>query len=146
LAVRLEVAIIDFLQGLDKQPNVFRGLPRIHQHGVKRQTLVIDRVAEQVRDMLKLGLAVAVGIVEPVVDQPELIPSRLHLDAGHGVMAEGVIVIGKIGQRVIDLADQQKWAIIRTGHRRLYQWALCRFDRRRCRRAFNYMMFMRKSY
>jgi hypothetical protein len=178
LAVRLEGAIIDFLQGLDEQHQVFGGIPTVHQHGLERQALVIDGIAEHVMDMIELGFAVAIGIVEPVVDQPERIQLRIHIDAGDdadaadqamgiatvlaahqvdlpgevliqhgvvkeqitggyrdnlgtdvipyqprrhpftpqvtvdGIMTEGVIVIGKIGQRVVDLADQQKLAIV----------------------------------
>lgn len=47
------------------------------------QLLVFQRVVQHVVDMVELGLAIPAGVVEPVVDQPELVGPGIDVDAGH---------------------------------------------------------------
>lgn len=83
LAISLERAIIDFLQRLDEQHQLLGGIPAIHEYGPKRQALVMDDVRQHVLDMIELGFAVPVGIIQPVVDQPEIIGFGIDTETAH---------------------------------------------------------------
>ena len=43
----------------------------------------MNHIRQHVSNMVELGLAVPVGVVESVVDEPELIQLRIDIDAGH---------------------------------------------------------------
>src|SRR5579883_10656 len=45
LAVGFEWAVVNLLERLNEQHQVFGGVPGVHQHRLKRQLLVIDRMA-----------------------------------------------------------------------------------------------------
>lgn len=83
LAVVFERTVIDLLQGFDEQHQLLGGIPGVHQHGAKRQPLVMAHVRQHVMDVIELGFAVPIGIIEAVIDEPELIGRRIDVDAGH---------------------------------------------------------------
>lgn len=66
------------MQGVNVQHQLFGGVPRIHEYGMKRQLLVIDNLVQHVAHMVKLGLAIMVRIINAVIDHPVL--ARLGVD------------------------------------------------------------------
>ncbi len=82
LPVVLERAVVDFVQRFDVKHQVFRGVPGVHQHGLKRQLLLIDHVLQHLPNMVKFSLAVAIGVIDTVVNEPELVGLRVDVDTG----------------------------------------------------------------
>lgn len=65
------------------QHKVFRGIPGVHQHGMARQPFLMDHIGEHLPRTVQLGVAIAVGIIDAVINQPELIGLRTDVDPGH---------------------------------------------------------------
>ena len=81
MAIALEWAVVNLVQGIDEQHDVLRGIPSIHEKGMKGQLLVINDLAKHVLHMIELGLAVAFGIVDEVTDHPVLAALGIHVHA-----------------------------------------------------------------
>ncbi|OQA13842.1 MAG: hypothetical protein BWY63_03347 [Chloroflexi bacterium ADurb.Bin360] len=82
-AIAFERAIVQFAQALNPQHQFPFGIPGIHQHRPKRQLLVMDHVQHHLPHMIQFAFSVAVGIVDAVINNPELIQFRIHIHAGH---------------------------------------------------------------
>ena len=80
-AVALEGAVVEFLERLDVEHQPLRGVPTVHQHGLEVELLVMHQVVEHLLDVVELGLVVAAGIVDAVVDDPELLRCGVDIDA-----------------------------------------------------------------
>ena len=83
LPIALERTVVRLALGFDKQHQVFGGVPRIHQHGAKWQRLVMVGIAQHLLHMIELGLAIAVRIVNAVINDPMLLRLRINIHAGH---------------------------------------------------------------
>ena len=79
--VALEGAVVEFLERLNVEHQPLRGVPAVHQHGLKGELLVMHQVVEHLLDVMELGLAVALGVVDAVVDDPELLGFGVDVDA-----------------------------------------------------------------
>ncbi len=156
----------------------------VHQHRLEGPLFVFDRVQQH---LVELGLAIGLGGVDPVVDDPEAVELRVEVDTGddpdglddalggaapwaagrldlaavvlvedrlieehaalrgghdgvfdvvpdergrdflpaqlasYGVVAPPLGMVGEVGQRVVDLAGEQKLAVFESGHRRWRQ-------------------------
>ena len=88
----LSLAIVDFpvgfkraikqLSGLvDVHHQRLGGIPGINEDGVERQAFVGDGGVEHVPHMVELGLAVALGVVDPPVDDPILAGVQVDIQA-----------------------------------------------------------------
>ena len=72
-------------------PPAYKGLPwardgvdpEPHQHGLKRQLLLIDDIGQHLADVIELGLTVTFRSVDAVVKQPELIQGRIDVNSSH---------------------------------------------------------------
>jgi len=78
------LAVIDFPVGfkraikylssfIDVHHQILGGVPRIHQHGAKRQVFGLSGFVEHVPHMVEFGLAVALGVIDPPIDYPILV-------------------------------------------------------------------------
>ena len=74
LAIGFQRTVVHFAQGFDHQYQRLGGVPALHQHSLKRQRFLIHDVAQHFLNMIELAFAVARRLINPVVDQPELIP------------------------------------------------------------------------
>jgi hypothetical protein len=72
-AIILERTVVDFAQFLNLEHNIFGGIPAIHQNSPKSQAFWIDNVQEHVLHVGQLGLPIARWVINPVVDNPELV-------------------------------------------------------------------------
>jgi hypothetical protein len=88
--VRLERKVVDVRPLLDEAQQGTARVPGIHEHRVRRQGLGgrmpgIEHGEQHVAHVVGLRLAVAVGArrrIEPIVDHPEAVALRVHVDAG----------------------------------------------------------------
>ena len=177
-AIIAQRTVVNLFQGLDEEQQVFGGVPGVHQHRVKWQFFLIHDVRQHVLHVIQLGFAVPVRVIEPIIQEPELVRLGIDIDTGHDadalddgfgiatplpphqfngkgvvliqhrvikdqirlrrrhdlrphvvpdqarrelfgsqiaidlVVRERLAMVGKIGQRVIDLTDQQILAVI----------------------------------
>ena len=82
-AIILERAVVDFAQFLNLEHDIFGGIPAIHQHVSEQKLLLIHTIFQHVMHMIQLGLAVALRIINAIVDDSELIHSRIDIHTGH---------------------------------------------------------------
>jgi len=80
-AVALDRAVVELLERLNVEYEPLCGVPAIHQHGLEVQLLAVRQGAQHLLDMMELGLAVAVGVVDVVADDPELLSLGVDMDA-----------------------------------------------------------------
>ncbi len=80
LPIGFQGTIVDLLQRFNIQQQVFGRVPRVHQNGPKWELFVMDEVAEHVTHVVKFGFPIALRVVNPVVDQPELISCGMNVD------------------------------------------------------------------
>ena len=83
LSIIFERAVVALLEGLDEQHQVFGRVPRVHQHGMKGQLFLIHHIGEHLADVVQLAFAVAVGVVDAIVNQPELVGLGLDIHTSH---------------------------------------------------------------
>jgi len=82
LAIVFERTVEYFVQLVHIQHQVFGGIPGVHQHSPKPQLFVIDGIRQHVPHVLQFALAIAVWIVDPVVDDPKLLGRGVDIDTG----------------------------------------------------------------
>ncbi len=83
LPVVFERTVVHLPQGFDEEHEVCGRLPTIPQHRLNGQPFLVHHIREHLMDMIKLGVAVALGIVETVVNEPKLIGLGIAIDTGH---------------------------------------------------------------
>jgi hypothetical protein len=83
LAIILERAVVHFPERLNIQHQIFGGIPSVHQDSMERKLFVEHEVVEHVSYMVEFGLAITVGIIDAIVDEPELVGLRIDVDTGH---------------------------------------------------------------
>lgn len=83
LAVVFERAIIGLFQALDEQQDVLGRIPTIHQDEPEQKVLLIDAICQHVMHMVQLGLAIAFGIINSIVNDPESIQRGVDIHTGH---------------------------------------------------------------
>ena len=59
---------------------VFSRIPTVHQDPGKREALLIDQPREHVLEMIQFGFAIALRVINPIVNQPEPILLRIDID------------------------------------------------------------------
>ena len=52
-------AVVNLLERLDEEHQVFGRVPGVHQHGIKRQRFVLDDIRQPVLDVVEFGFAIA---------------------------------------------------------------------------------------
>ena len=111
LAIVLQRTIIDLAQTLNMQHQLAFSVPTVHQHAPKEQLLVSDGVVEHVAYMIQFGLAVALRVINPIVDDPELLKLWVDVHARHHPNAlDNVVGIPAILPLMVELAIQSQRA------------------------------------
>ena len=72
LPVGFQRTVVDLAEGLDEQHQILGRIPTVHQHRLEGQALLVNHIGQHLMDMVELGLAIAVRVVEAEVDEPEL--------------------------------------------------------------------------
>ena len=60
-----------------------RRVPRIHEHGAASPPLVMHHIGRHIAHMIQLGQAIALRVVNPVIDDPVLSGIRIHIHTRH---------------------------------------------------------------
>ena len=81
LAMVLERAIGALVERLDAHQQVFGRVPCVHQHCLEGELFVVDDVRQHLAHVIELAFAIAVGIVDAVVNQPKLIRGGIDIYA-----------------------------------------------------------------
>ena len=79
--VALERTVVELVQLLDEQHQLLRGVPAVHQHAIEVQAFVGQQAQQHVLDVIGLGLAIAIRVIEPVVRNPVLPGVRIDIQA-----------------------------------------------------------------
>ena len=83
LAIILERTVVNLVQPVNCEHHFFRGVPAIHQNCPKRQLFLVDTVEQHVVHMIQLGFAIAVRIINAVINDPELVDLRIDIHTGY---------------------------------------------------------------
>ena len=83
LTIVFERAVVDLVEMLDMQHQLTFGIPAIHQYASKRQAFVVQGIVQHLPDMIQFALAIPLRVVNPVVNDPELIRFRVDVDTRH---------------------------------------------------------------
>lgn len=108
LAVVLERAVINLVQRIDEQHQLFCRVPGIHEDRMKRQLLVLHDLRDHVLHMIELAFAIPVGIVDAVIDDPVLacLGIDVHAVDQADTFDKPVCITGKLQPHQFDLVRE----------------------------------------
>lgn len=81
--ISLERAIIELAQIFNVHHQLALGIPSVHQHASERKLLVGVGIVQHLADMIQLAFAIPIGVINPVVDDPEFVRVGIDINAGH---------------------------------------------------------------
>jgi hypothetical protein len=83
LAIILEWTVVKLVQPINREHHFFRSVPTIHQNSPKRQLFLIDAVEQHFMYVIQLSFAIAIRIINAIVNDPELVYLRIDVHTGN---------------------------------------------------------------
>jgi hypothetical protein len=83
LAIILERTVVNLVQPVNCEHHFFRGVPTIYQNCPKRQLFLVDTVEQHIAHVIQFGFAIAIRIINTVIDDPELVDLRIDIHTGY---------------------------------------------------------------
>lgn len=111
LTIIFEPTVVNLLHPFDQQHHIFGRIPGVHQHRAKGQLLVFNGVGQHLLQLIKLRFAIAIGVINAIINDPKLVGLGVDINAGddadafddvvgiatvlaaHQVNLEGVVLI-----------------------------------------------------
>ncbi len=81
--VAFEWTVVHLVQALNQEQQGPLGIPGIHQHGVEQKLFALHDVQQHVAHMVQFAFAIALRIIDAVVNDPELVKDRINVHAAH---------------------------------------------------------------
>src|SRR4030066_2568750 len=84
LTIVFEWAVIYLLQRFfNKEHHILRRIPAIHQHSIECNPLLVHTIGQHLMQMIQLRLAISIGIVDPIINNPKLVRRWVDIHTSH---------------------------------------------------------------